>query len=1083
MQSPALDLESQKEPPENLDIFLEGLPNGLDTDANIQSTHPRFKGGRDAGHRLPIEFRTLSIHVDTRATIGGDKDKPRAAAVKELVSLDWHKISTEEALRRLGVSPVTGLDTTQAQRRLKTGGKNVISPPKNNYFRKVLEWVLGGFGSLLLVASIVCFIAWKPLGKPKPEVSNLALAVVLLLVLVIQAFFNAWQDFSTSRVMSSIKGMLPSDVMALRNAVQEKIPASELVTGDLVYISMGEKVPADLRLIEVSMDLQFDRSILTGESEAVSGRVDMTEENFLETKNVALQGTHCVNGSGLGVVIQTGDRTVFGLIAKLSSVETKGLTTLQRELFRFVGIIAGMATIVAAIIVILWAAWLRRSFPSYINVSNLLIDVVSVMVAFIPEGLPVAVTLSLAKVASRLGKHKVLCKSLSIVETLGSVNVLCSDKTGTLTQNIMHVENVAVLDVVFDSKDYPSTVSSSSSDVAANLSQIVAAASICNTAVFDAGTGSTDEKKERVIVGNATDVAIFKFADSVASVDETRRRWEEVFRMNFNSKTKFMLILSKLAPSVSLDDGLVAPLAPWDEFTPTSFLLTSKGAPEILLPRCSFVLDPEGGAPIPINTSICEKICAIQERWAGNGQRVLLLARRIIKGECLTHVDPHSEEFSALIEEYHRDLVIVGLVGLIDPLKPDIKDTVKICRRAGIRFFIITGDHPTTAVSIAGQAGIITDTSTVHHASDLVAPLDSKMLSYDPDLDDRRLKGIVVTGPELQTLKPAQVEQLCQYEEIVFARTTPEQKLRIVNDFKSRGNVVAVTGDGVNDAPSLKAADCGIAMGQGSDVAREAADLVLLGDFSSIVIAIEFGRLVFDNLKKTVLYLLPAGSFSELMPILFNILFGLPQLLSNIQMIVICVATDVLPALSMCLEKPETGLLQRKPRNVKKDRLVNWKLLLQAYGFLGVLETLCAMSMSFWYLKRHGVPFSTLFLGFGNWPGLTDELLFTAQSVYFFTLVIMQWGNLFATRGRRLSIFQHTPASNWYVFPAADMALVLAIFFSYVPWFQKVFQTRPIPVEFFFIPITFGLGLLFLDEMRKYLVRAYPGSFIDRMAW
>lgn len=1083
MQSPALDLESQKEPPENLDIFLEGLPNGLDTDANIQSTHPRFKGGRDAGHRLPIEFRTLSIHVDTRATIGGDKDKPRAAAVKELVSLDWHKISTEEALRRLGVSPVTGLDTTQAQRRLKTGGKNVISPPKNNYFRKVLEWVLGGFGSLLLVASIVCFIAWKPLGKPKPEVSNLALAVVLLLVLVIQAFFNAWQDFSTSRVMSSIKGMLPSDVMALRNAVQEKIPASELVTGDLVYISMGEKVPADLRLIEVSMDLQFDRSILTGESEAVSGRVDMTEENFLETKNVALQGTHCVNGSGLGVVIQTGDRTVFGLIAKLSSVETKGLTTLQRELFRFVGIIAGMATIVAAIIVILWAAWLRRSFPSYINVSNLLIDVVSVMVAFIPEGLPVAVTLSLAKVASRLGKHKVLCKSLSIVETLGSVNVLCSDKTGTLTQNIMHVENVAVLDVVFDSKDYPSTVSSLSSDVAANLSQIVAAASICNTAVFDAGTGSTDEKKERVIVGNATDVAIFKFADSVASVDETRRRWEEVFRMNFNSKTKFMLILSKLAPSVSLDDGLVAPLAPWDEFTPTSFLLTSKGAPEILLPRCSFVLDPEGGAPIPINTSICEKICAIQERWAGNGQRVLLLARRIIKGECLTHVDPHSEEFSALIEEYHRDLVIVGLVGLIDPLKPDIKDTVKICRRAGIRFFIITGDHPTTAVSIAGQAGIITDTSTVHHASDLVAPLDSKMLSYDPDLDDRRLKGIVVTGPELQTLKPAQVEQLCQYEEIVFARTTPEQKLRIVNDFKSRGNVVAVTGDGVNDAPSLKAADCGIAMGQGSDVAREAADLVLLGDFSSIVIAIEFGRLVFDNLKKTVLYLLPAGSFSELMPILFNILFGLPQLLSNIQMIVICVATDVLPALSMCLEKPETGLLQRKPRNVKKDRLVNWKLLLQAYGFLGMSETLCAMSMSFWYLKRHGVPFSALFLGFGNWPGLTDELLFTAQSVYFFTLVIMQWGNLFATRGRRLSIFQHTPASNWYVFPAAGMALVLAIFFSYVPWFQKVFQTRPIPVEFFFIPITFGLGLLFLDEMRKYLVRAYPGSFIDRMAW
>ncbi|KDQ57331.1 hypothetical protein JAAARDRAFT_194477 [Jaapia argillacea MUCL 33604] len=1040
--------------------------------------------GIDVVNRIPVEFRTLSIHVETKAsTDQGKAGETRRVAVKDLVSLDWHKISADETLQRLNVSPKTGLDTAQAHRRLQTNGKNVISPPKSNIIRKLLEWVLGGFGSLLLAASIVCFIAWKPLGNPDPQASNLALAVVLLIVLLVQAVFNAWQDFSTSRVMSSIKGMLPSDVLVIRDGIQAKVPAADLVTGDLVYLVMGEKVPSDLRLVEVSGDLMFDRSILTGESEPVAGRVEMTDENFLETKNIALQGTHCVGGSGLGLVILTGDNTVFGRIAKLSSMEPMRLTTLQREILRFVVIIAGMATLVAILIVILWAAWLRRTYPDYINVPGLLIDVVSVMVAFIPEGLPVAVTLSLAKVANTLSKHKVLCKSLSIVETLGSVNVLCSDKTGTLTQNKMHVENVAVFDTVYHPESFRSDIARCSQEVAANLSQVAAVSSICNAATFEAGSSS--DEKEKGAVGDATDVAILRFGDLVASAEVARHRWREIFRVNFNSKTKFMLKLSQLSPSAPLNSGLVAPIAPWDKFSPYDYLLTVKGAPEVLLPRCSFVLDPAGGPPIPISSSsIRDRLTIIQEQWARDGQRVLLLARKVIReGLIPKEVHRMSDEFAGIVEGCNKDLIIVGLVGLIDPLKPDIKHTVATCRRAGIRFFVVTGDHPTTAVSIAGQAGIITDTKLVQHAYDLNPDDKAYIPPYDPDTTDHQSKSIVITGPELQNLGPSQIEQLCQYEEIVFARTTPEQKLRIVNEFKKRENVVAVTGDGVNDAPSLKAADCGIAMGKGSDIAREAADMVLLDDFSAIIVALEYGRLVYDNLKKTVLYLLPAGSFSELMPIVLNILIGVPQMLSNIQMILICVATDVLPALSLCLEQPESGLLLRKPRNVRKDRLANWRLILQAYGFLGVLESLCAMAMSFWYLQRKGVPFSSLALGFGNWPGLDNELLFRAQSVYFFTLVLMQWGNLFATRGRKLSIFQHTPASNWYVFPAAGLALCIGIFFCYVPWFQKVFQTRPIPVEHFFIPITFGLALLFLDEVRKYFVRKYPSSAIARLAW
>jgi len=250
------------------------------------------------------------------------------------------------------------------------------------------------------------------------------------------------------------------------------------------------------------------------------------------------------------------------------------------------------------------------------------------------------------------------------------------------------------------------------------------------------------------------------------------------------------------------------------------------------------------------------------------------------------------------------------------------------------------------------------------------------------------------------------------------------------------------------------------------------------------VTALEYGRLVYDNLKKTVLYLLPAGSFSELMPVLLNIFIGVPQMLSNIQMIIICVGTDVMPALSICFEKPESGLLMRKPRNVKKDHMVNPKLLFQAYFFIGICESLCAFAMSFWFLQLHGVPFSSLALKFGSFPDtLTEDLLSRAQSVYFFTLVMMQWGNLFATRGRRLSIFQHTPRKNLFIFPALLIALSVAVFFSYIPPIQKIFLTRGIPAQFFFLPLAFGSIILLIDELRKYMVRHYPKGFLARVAW
>ncbi|KAG8735312.1 hypothetical protein FRC10_010750 [Ceratobasidium sp. 414] len=1001
----------------------------------------------DPAARLPVEFRTLSLHVEE--TVRQQAAERRKGAVKDISDLTYHTQTEEEILALFSVSPNVGLDSAQAQRRLATNGPNALSPPPNRAFRKAMEWIFGGFGSLLLAASIVCFIAWKPLGEPNPSAANLALAVVLLIVLLLNAVFNMWQDISTTRTLASLTSLLPASVAVLRDGQPTTVQAKELVTGDIVMLGTGVRVPADIRLLKCE-GLMIERGVLTGESEPIPATAYYTDTNFLETRNIALQGTYCVSGSGIGVVVQVGDGTVFGRIARLSTGPTTngknsltaGLTTLQREILRFVLIIAGCASALAILIVILWAAW------------------------------PVAITMSLAKVAHTLGKKKVLCKSLSIVETLGSVNVLCSDKTGTLTQNKMAVQNVAIFDTEYGVMEFRDAANKGSGNE--NLHQMGAIAAVCNSANFEAGT-EDQPTSIRKIIGDATDSAILKFAHTMRPVETSRGAWDDVFKMNFSSKTKFMLKLSKLVDTTT---PFPAPLIGSDEFDPsTDYLLTVKGAPDVLFPRCSSVLSPSSGEVLELTPDRLARIVALQTHWAARGRRVLMLARKIVRGG-----DIKGRIGDEAVAEANWNLTIVGLLGLIDPLKEDIIETVRVCRGAGIRFFMVTGDHPATAVAIAAQAGIVSgNPDAIHHLSDLDSSLDEKLIpKYDPDAQfdqlssdsnsdiekgpatKKLMKSIVITGADMMAISSSQMEQLCQYDEIVFARTSPEQKLRIVHEFQSRGGVVAMTGDGVNDAPSLKAADCGIAMGDGSDVAREAADMVLLENFEAIVVALEYGmsrcfgigcRLVYDNLKKTVF-------FSELMPILLNILIGVPQMLSSLQMIIICVATDVLPALSLALEKPEQGLLSRRPRNVKTDRLADWRLLMHAYLFLGVIESLCAMSMAFWYLQRNGVPFSDLVLGFGNWPTLDTEKLSKAQSVYFFTLVIMQWGNLLATRTRKLSIFQHKPSGNWYIFPAMACALVIGIFFSYVPFFQHTFLTRGVPVEHYFLPLAFGAGIL-----------------------
>lgn len=509
-----------------------------------------------------------------------------------------------------------------------------------------------------------------------------------------------------------------------------------------------------------------------------------------------------------------------------------------------------------------------------------------------------------------------------------------------------------------------------------------------------------------------------------------------------------------------------------------------------MINRCSHYTTSAGHVS-RLDERIKVKMEEVKDRYSSQGKRCILFARKVVGSDHVQHQPGTSQFEDDMLEQAKSDLTLVGLVAIVDPLRPEIRDVVSILRDAGIRIFMVTGDYALTALAIAQDAGIVS--RATHLVDDVSALPREPITSSNPEGKVQSSRtAIVLSGSDLLGMNEHQWKVLTEYKEIVFARTTPEQKLRIVSEFQAE-NSVAMTGDGVNDAPSLKAADVGIAMGSGSDIAIEAADMVLLESFSSVVEAVQYGRVVFDNLKKVICYLLPAGSFAEFWPVMTNVLFGLPQILSSFLMIIICCFTDCAAATVLSYEQPEADVLLRKPRNVKKDRLVNWQLVAHAYGVLGIIETIASFAMAYWYLERNGIPFRVLWFSFGNLPSWIDpdyyqQKLNEASSIYFINLVVMQWFNVMATRTRRWSIFQHPPAfnkktQNLYLFPAIIFALLMAIFWLYVPAFQSALGTAPVPVEHYFLPFAFGIFILLMDEARKFLVRKYPNSIVGKSAW
>ncbi|CAG8769228.1 9509_t:CDS:1, partial [Dentiscutata erythropus] len=1018
--------------------------------------------------QLSIEYRTLSIKLEESRTQTLE-NKEKDPRIKKELEIDFHKLSIHELGLRFNTDTSSGLTSSTAAQRLQRNGKNVISPPDSKIFKKIFGYLFGGFCPLLWFASLICWLAWQPLGNP-PDKTNMGLAILLLIVIFLQAIFNGYQDWSSSAVMKSINSMLPSTATVIRDGKTQTVPLYTLVIGDLIVLKLGTKVPADVRIIH-QVDLKFDKSVLTGENKPIGASVDMTDDIYLESRNIGLMGTLITNGEGLGVVVSTGDHTVMGKIAKLSSNTRQESSILQKEITKFVIIVTSLAITTAAITLIMWATWLRVSYPTFINLPGALVNAIGVLVAYVPEGLPIAVTLTLTLVARKMARQKVLVKNLTVVETLGCVNVIASDKTGTLTQNRMFVDKIHIGNISYNQEQSLQAKNSKSS----GFCQLVSVGRLCNAASFDPKTADLPID-ERVILGDGTDSAVLRFVTKYAVDNSEIDKFDKIAEIPFNSKNKWMLRVIKPKDNDNVYDT-------------NKHIVLIKGAPDVLLGSCTRIMDPDG-TERPLDDKARESLTDKQAEWSGAGTRVILLCRRIITNE--SEIPSDTSDLEAL-GQLSYNLTAIGLMGILDPPRPEIPDVIRTCRGAGIRIFMVTGDYSLTAASIAKQVGIFTDSeNSLHTVTDLDQLPDKLEIVVEHkepttrEKSPKKVKSLLLTGTDVATLSDKQWDEVITYDEIVFARTTPEQKLRIVQEFQNRDSVVGVTGDGVNDAPALKAANIGIAMGGGSEVAIEAADMVLLdNNFSSIVVALESGRLVFDNLKKVILYLLPAGSWSELIPVLVNVFLGVPLPLSTFLMISICVLTDMLPSIALMYEKAEKDVLTRPPRNPKTSHLVDWRLLVHAYLFLGMIEAFFSHVMYFRYMQQYGgFSASDLLLAFDKWSDgyknysqdQLNEFMYTGQCVLFVSLVVMQaCGNVFATRTRYLSLFQHLPvkkqSKNYYIFAAQVGSILLACFIIYTPGINQSLNTRPIPVEFWFFPLVFAVAIVIVDEIRKFFVR------------
>ncbi|MDK1079891.1 MAG: cation-translocating P-type ATPase [Anaerolineae bacterium] len=899
------------------------------------------------------------------------------------VNIKWHTLSAQAALEQLGGSEQGLTQKAIAEKRAVYGLNELIERGVKSRWAILWEQMTAIMVVILIIAAIIS----AALGDYKD-------AIAIMAIVILNAILGFTQEYRAEKAMAALRKLAVPVVKVRRNGHVLEISARELVPGDIVLLEAGGFAPADARLLE-NINLRVHEAALTGESEPVEKHVVPLDQEHLplgDRRNMIYMGTTITYGRGTAVVTEIGMNTELGRIAEMIQSVKRKPTPLQRRLEQLG---RGLAVAAIALVSVVFVLGLLRGE----DVKLMFLTAISMAVAAVPEGLPAVVTISLALGAQRMLKRRALIRKLPAVETLGSVTVICSDKTGTLTENRM---TVTVLDVLGETRSIETLLKNGIPVLDAELAQkekptvrslglLLKSAALCNDAVLETNTSvfkAIGDPTEGAMVIAAARLGLLK--------NELDQRWPRVAETPFSSDRKRMSTVHRLTLNPDQTD------APWRS---APYVLFCKGAIDVMMDITTQVWS--GDSAVPLTDEHRQRILDSNDRLAQDGHRVLGVAFRPLDSL------PKNGDESAL----ETKLTFIGLIAMIDPPRPEVKASVQTCRTAGIRPVMITGDHPLTAQYIARDLGIGTN-------------------------------GSIITGQELARMTDKELESVVEHVS-VYARVSPEHKLRIVQALQEKGHIVSMTGDGVNDAPALKKADIGVAMGiTGTDVSKEASDMVLLDDnFATIVAAVEEGRTIYDNIRKFIKYTMTSNS-GEIWTMLFAPFLGMPLPLLPLQILWINLVTDGLPGLALAFEPAERDTMTRTPYHPKENifgrgmgRHILW---------VGLLMGFVSLGMGFWFWRAEDPAW---------------------QTMVFTTLTLSQMGHALAIRSGKESLFTSGLFTNKALLGAVILTFALQMAVVYVPFMQEVFTTTGMSFADLAVSLALSTVVFWGVELEKWFLR------------